>query len=106
MQRAVKEKLADPKTLVADTTAQEASIPYPNEMGLMSGLPDLGSRAARKVGQGLKGFVQQTGSQFKAARQKAREYRLFAKSIGEQGSSDEADGQPYQRAQRSIVSAR
>ena len=80
VQRAVKEKLADPTTLVADTTAQEASIPYPNEMGLMAGFLTSVARAARRAGQGLKGFVQQTRSQFKAARQKAREYRLFAKS--------------------------
>jgi len=80
VQRAVKEKLADPKTLVADTTAQEASVPYPHEMGLMSGFLTSVASAARKVGRGLKGFVQQTGSQFKAARQKAREYRLFAKT--------------------------
>jgi len=80
VQMAVKEKLADPKTLVADTTAQEASVPYPNEMGLMSGFLSSVASAARKVGQGLKGFVQQTESQFKAARQKAREYRLFAKT--------------------------
>ena len=33
---AVEEKFADPKVAVADTTAQEAAIPYPNEMGLMS----------------------------------------------------------------------
>ena len=37
VQMAVKQKLANPKTLVADTTAQEAAIPYPNEMGLMTG---------------------------------------------------------------------
>jgi molybdopterin converting factor small subunit len=80
VQRAVKEKLADPTTLVADTTAQEASIPYPNEMGLMAGFLTSVASAARKVGRGLKGFVQQTASQFKAARQKAREYRLFAKT--------------------------
>jgi len=80
VQMAVKHKLADPTTLVADTTAQEASIPYPNEMGLMSGFLTSVARAAHKVGQGLKGFVQQTRSQFKAARLKAREYRLFAKS--------------------------
>ena len=80
VQMAVKEKLADPKTLVADTTAQEASVPYPNEMGLMSGFLSSVASAARKVGQGLKGFVQQTGSQFKAARQKARE-TVFVKIV-------------------------
>ena len=60
VQRAVKEKLADPRTLVADTTAQEAAIPYPNEMGLMAGFLSSVAGAARRVGQGLKGFVQQT----------------------------------------------
>jgi hypothetical protein len=80
VQLAVKEKLADPKTLVADTTAQEAAIPYPNEMGLMAGFLSSVAAAGRKVGQALKGFVQQTANQFKAAGQKAREYRLFAKT--------------------------
>ena len=77
---AVKQKLADPRTLVADTTAQEAAIPYPNEMGLMSAFLRSAAAAGRKVGRGLKGFLQQTASQFQAAGQKAREYRLFAKT--------------------------
>ena len=80
VQLAVKQKLADPTTLVADTTAQEAAIPYPNEMGLMSAFLRSAAAAGRKVGRGLKGFVQQTASQFQAAGQKAREYRLFAKT--------------------------
>lgn len=80
VQLAVKHKLADPKTLVADTTAQEAAIPYPNEMGLMAGFLTSVAAAGRKVGKALKGFVEQTVSQFEAARQKAREYRLFAKT--------------------------
>jgi molybdopterin converting factor small subunit len=80
VQLAVKQKLADPSTLVADTTAQEAAIPYPNEMGLLSGFLRSVAGAGRKVGQALKGFVQETASQFEAARQKAREYRLFAKT--------------------------
>src|SRR5258706_4712838 len=33
---AVEEKLADPTVAAADTTAQEAATPYPNEMGLMA----------------------------------------------------------------------
>jgi molybdopterin converting factor small subunit len=80
VQMAVKQKLADPRTAVADTTAQEAAIPYPNEMGLMTGFLNSVTSAAHKVGRGLKGFVQQTAARFKAARQKAREYRLFAKT--------------------------
>jgi molybdopterin converting factor small subunit len=80
VQMAVKQKLADPKTLVADTTAQEAAIPYPNEMGLMAGFLTSVAAAGRKVGRALKGFVQETVNQFGAAKQKAREYRLFAKT--------------------------
>ena len=80
VQMAVKQKLADPRTAVADTTAQEAAIPYPNEMGLMTGFLTSVAGAARKLGRGLKGFVEQTAGRFKAARQKAREYRLFAKT--------------------------
>jgi hypothetical protein len=77
---AVKKKVADPCTLVADTTAQEAAIPYPNEMGLMAGFLRSVTSAARSVGGALKEFVHTTASLFDAARQKAREYRLFAKS--------------------------
>jgi len=80
VQMAVKQKLADPKTLVADTTAQEAAIPYPNEMGLMAGFLTSVAAAGRKVGRALKGFVEETVSQFEAAKQKVREYRLFAKT--------------------------
>ena len=80
VQMAVKQKLADPKTLVADTTAQEATIPYPNEMGLMAGFLSSVAAAGRKVGRALKGFVEQTANQFEAASKKAREYRLFAKT--------------------------
>jgi len=36
--------------------------------------------ASRKVGRALKGFVEETATQFEAAKQKAREYRLFAKT--------------------------
>ena len=36
VKKAVKEKLADPSLAVGDTTAQEAAIPYPNEMRLMA----------------------------------------------------------------------
>jgi len=80
VQLAVKQKLADPKTLVADTTAQEAAIPYPNEMGLMGSFLSSVAAATRKVGRALKGFAEQTASQFEAAKRMVREYRLFAKT--------------------------
>jgi molybdopterin converting factor small subunit len=77
---AVQKRIADPKTLVADTTAQEAAIPYPNEMGLMAGFLTSVAAAGRKVGLALAEFIDKTAAQFKAASQKVREYRLFAKT--------------------------
>jgi len=77
---AVEKKLADPRTLVADTTAQEAAIPHPNEIGLMAGFLRSVTAAAPRVAGALKMFMRGTAAQFDAARQKAREYRLFAKT--------------------------
>jgi len=80
VQLAVAKKLADPARMVADTTAQEAAIPYPNEMGLMGGFLRSVAAGSRKLGGALQGFVETTAAAFKEARQKAREYRLFAKT--------------------------
>ena len=77
---AVEKKLADPWTVVADTTAQEAAIPHPNEIGLMAGFLRSITAAAPRVAGALKMFMRRTAAQFDAARQKAREYRLFAKT--------------------------
>ena len=77
---AVQEKLADPTVLVADMTAQEAAIPYPNEMGLMAGFIASVSSASKRAGKTLKEFARKAGKQFKAAQKKVREYRLFAKT--------------------------
>lgn len=77
---AVEEKLADPKVLVADTTAQEAATPYPNEMGLMAAfIASLGA-ACKNAGEAFKQFAGEAKSSFEAAKKKAREYRLFAKT--------------------------
>lgn len=76
---AVEEKLADPTVVVADTTAQEAAIPYPNEMNLMATFVSAVAAASKNVGAALKGFVQRAGSLFQTAKKKLREFRLFAK---------------------------
>jgi len=76
---AVEEKLADPKVVVADTTAQEAAIPHPNEMGLMSTFLAAVVAASKNVGATLKGFVVKTADLVRTAKRKLREYRLFAK---------------------------
>jgi transposase-like protein DUF772 len=79
VQWAVEEKLADPKAAAADTTAQEASIPYPNEMRLMATFVSAVAVASKNVGVALKGFVQGAGQLFEKAKRKLREFRLFAK---------------------------
>jgi len=76
---AVEEKLADPTVVVADTTAQEAAIPYPNEMNMMATFVSAVAAASKNVGATLKGFVTRAGSLFQTAKKKLREFRLFAK---------------------------
>ena len=76
---AVEEKLADPTLVVADTTAQEAAIPYPNEMNLMATFVSAVAAASKNVGATLKDFVKRAGSLFQTAKKKLREFRLFAK---------------------------
>lgn len=78
--RAVEEKLADPMGMVADTTAQEAEIPYPNEVGLMAAFIASVAGSAKKAGKAFKDFGAAAAAKFKAGKQKAREYRLFAKT--------------------------
>ncbi len=76
---AVEEKLADPTLAVADMTAQEATIPYPNEMNMMATFVSAVAATSKNVGAALKGFVKRAGSLFQTAKKKLREFRLFAK---------------------------
>lgn len=72
--------LADAKVAVADMTAQEAAIPHPNEMGLLSGFVRSVQTAAKRAGQGFQDFLSKAGGKFAAAKEQLRKYRLFAKS--------------------------
>lgn len=77
---AVDEKLADPSLVVADTTAQEAAIPYPNEVGHMAAFLNAVVAASSKAGKALVGFVKGLGDRVKGAKKKVRAHRLFAKT--------------------------
>ncbi len=77
---AVAEKLADPRVVAADTTAQEAAIPWPNEMGLMASFFSSVAAASKRGGQALRAFSEKVASKLKAAKQKVRKHRLFAKT--------------------------
>lgn len=80
---AVAEKLADPSVVVGDTTAQEAAIPYPNEMGHMAAFMATVAAASKQAGQGLKAFASRAAGQFEAAKKVLREHRLFSKTKAE-----------------------
>jgi hypothetical protein len=80
VKQAVALGLADPSVAVADMTAQEAAIPHPNEMGLLGGFVRSIAAAAKKAGRGFQDFLGKAHGKFRAAKEKVREYRLFAKS--------------------------
>jgi len=77
---AVKKNLADTTILVADTTAQEAAIPHPNEIGLMASFLRSAVGSMKKAGGAFTKVVQKTKGVVKAAKEKVRRYRLFAKT--------------------------
>jgi len=77
---AVAEKLADPRVVVGDTTAQEAAIPYPNEMGHLAAFMASIAMACGKAGKALKAVVVKGAAKFRAAKEKLRWHRLFAKT--------------------------
>src|SRR5260370_5496190 len=76
---AVAEKLADPKVISADTTAQEAAIPWPNEMGLMASFFSSVTAASKRGGHALKAFAARGAGHLEAAKGTGRKYRLFGK---------------------------
>jgi hypothetical protein len=85
VKQAVALGLADPKVAVADMTAQEAAIPHPNEMGLLSGFVRSMQAAAGKAGKSFRGMLDKIRGKLQTAKEQVRRYRLFAK-----GKSKEA----------------
>lgn len=77
---AVDEKLADPEVVVGDTTAQEAAIPHPTEMGHMAAFMASVMLASKKAGRALREFAQKSAATFQLAKEKLRRHRLFAKT--------------------------
>lgn len=72
--------ILDPAKLMSDTTAQEAMIPYPTEVGLMKRFSDLALGALKKVGgkfTGIKAKAKKIGSKVKGL---VRRAHLFAKT--------------------------
>jgi IS5 family transposase len=72
--------ILDASRLMSDTTAQEAMIPYPNEVGLMKRFTDLTVGALKKVGgkfASIKGKTKEIASRVKGL---VRRSHLFAKT--------------------------
>ena len=78
--RAVEESFAEPSVLVADTTAQEAAIPYPNEVGLMTSFIAAASAVCKGGERMLRDFFDSMQDEMTSFAKKARDYRLFAKT--------------------------
>jgi hypothetical protein len=87
---AVELKLADPRLAVADTTAQEAEIPHPTEMGLMAKFLGSVGRTSQRAGAALKRFGRKVKAKLGAAKKHVREYRLFAKTAAAKKKLTEA----------------
>ena len=79
VKEAVRQGLANETLMVADTTAQEAAIPYPNEMNLMATFISAVAAASAKAGGALKAFARATKQIVQEAKNRLRGFRLFAK---------------------------
>lgn len=77
---AVQEGRADPSEISADTTGQEAAIPYPNEMGLMAQFLSTVKNAVKRAGGVMKETFNKLTPVFDAARSKLKGYRFFSKT--------------------------
>jgi IS5 family transposase len=71
---------ADTKGLCADTTAQEAKIPYPNEVGLMGAFGKSLSRSLSTLGAVVGGLKNKITGKLKDLAQNLRKHRLFSKT--------------------------
>jgi hypothetical protein len=70
----------DVRGLCSDTTAQEARIPYPNEVGLMRSFADSVRRGVSVIGKGLKRGSKKMIETVKTIKKLVRKHRLFAKT--------------------------
>jgi hypothetical protein len=76
-------KLIDPMEVMSDTTAQEAMIPYPNEVGLMNRYMDLVKKGIGKLGGKFQSFKKTIKVTWKEVKGLVRNSHLFAKTVEE-----------------------
>ena len=70
----------DTKGLCADTTAQEAKIPYPNEVGLMGSFGKAIGRSLRTLGAVASGTKKKIKAKLQDLVKNLRKHRLFSKT--------------------------
>jgi transposase, IS5 family len=70
----------DVRGLCSDTTAQEARIPYPNEVGLMDSFTRSVKKGFHRLGKFAKGAVRKVDRVIEQIKTKVRHHRLFAKT--------------------------
>lgn len=77
---AVKEGYADPTRLMSDTTAQEARIPYPNEVGLMARYTQIVKKSVKGTGKFFSKIKEKIRKVEKKIKGLVRSSHLFAKT--------------------------
>jgi len=70
----------DTNGLCADTTAQEAKIPYPNEVGLMGSFGKSLSKSLETLGTAAAGLKNKIKGKLRDLAQNLRKHRLFSKT--------------------------
>ena len=80
LKKAREHKFLDVKGLCSDTTAQEAKIPHPNEVGLMNGLAKSTEKAMGVLGRKAGAIKGKILSKIATIKKLVRKYRLFAKT--------------------------
>jgi hypothetical protein len=78
--KAREHKFLDVKGLCSDTTAQEAKIPHPNEVGLMNGLAKSTEKAMGVLGRKAGAVKERIMTRIVKIKKLVRKYRLFAKT--------------------------
>jgi hypothetical protein len=75
--------LLDLRTVSGDTTAQEAPMSYPTEVGLMGAFLGMVSKATKRAGKAMRQFGRGMAKQFDKGRRLLRHYRFFSKDKAE-----------------------
>lgn len=80
VKQAVAKGFEDPRVAVADMTAQEAMIPYPNEVGLMGSFARGAGKAIAALGRAATKLRAKMAKGLAQVKKLVRKHRLFAKT--------------------------